>query len=217
MSVNRHLLTPIHTSGPAPEAVGAAVILIHGRTQNPKDMLSITDRMQLNNVPLIAIEAHENSWYPGQFMEPINNNQPHLDHALELIDKTILDLEQLGVPRSRILLMGFSQGACLACEYVYRHPARWGGLIAYTGGLIGPDTLSWVTPHLLHGTPVWLSNGDNDPWVPLPRTEQTACILARMGAWVQMRNYQGRGHEVNDDEIILGKQLITNLMDSTKQ
>lgn len=213
MNDNVHLRLPTHASGPTPEAVGMAVILIHGRTQGPADMFAIAERIDLADVPYIAVEAAGNSWYPDKFMAPLESNQPHLDFALERLEALVVELEGRGIPRESIVLLGFSQGACLACEYLYRHPQRWGGLIAYTGGLIGPQGMSWLTPPNLAGTPVLLGNSDIDTWVPLKRTEETAHVLTRMGAEVSLKVYPGMEHLVNDDEIALGRlilQRVTN-------
>ncbi len=214
MSVNHHLSRPVHTSGPRPEDVGMAVILIHGRTQNPADMFAIAKRMQIPDVPLIAIEANGHSWYPARFMEAVSANQPFLDHALDVVDQQVSSLQQRGIPRQRIILLGFSQGACLACEYLYRNPGRWGGLLAFTGGLIGPEGMTWDTGASLEGTPVLVANSDTDTWIPLPRSEATVQVFSRMEAEVLTRVYRGMEHVVCDDEIMLGRTLIQRLLNS---
>ncbi|WPN49678.1 MULTISPECIES: alpha/beta hydrolase [unclassified Pseudomonas] len=208
MSANPHLQYPTLASGPAPEAQGGAAILIHGRTQSPADMLAITARINLPDIPYFAIQAAQHSWYPDKFMAPLENNQPALDFALARLEAAVVELENRGIARSRIVLIGFSQGACLACEYLYRHPHRWGGLIAFTGGLIAPPGTSWLTPDKLAGTPVFFGNSEADPWVPLARTEETAEVFRRMGAEVELQVYNGRGHEVGDEEIALGRDLL---------
>ncbi|WP_193075998.1 alpha/beta hydrolase [Pseudomonas sp. FME51] len=213
MNDNIHLQCPSHASGPVPEAAATVAILIHGRTQSPADMFAITERLSLSNVSYVALEAYGNSWYPDKFMAPVENNQPYLDHALETIAAAVASLEAKGLDRRHIVLIGFSQGACLACEYLYRNPARWGGLIAYTGGLIGPESLSWRTHCSLEGTPVLLANSDLDTWVPLERTEQTAEVFQRMGAEVQLKVYPGMEHLVNDDEIALGREILQTLIE----
>lgn len=215
MNDNVHLSMPVHTSGPAPEDVGAVTILIHGRTQGPADMFAIAERLDLPGMPYIAVEAFEKCWYPDKFMAPLANNQPLLDHALERIDRLIQDIEGRGIPRERIALLGFSQGACLASEYVYRHPQRWGALIAYTGGLIGPEETVWALTGTLADTPVLLANSDVDVWVPLSRTKETLEVFRAMGAAVQLQVYPGMEHEVNDEEIALGRALIEPLINKS--
>lgn len=212
MNDNVHLNLPVHASGPAPEDVGAVTVLIHGRTQSPADMFDIAERIDLPGMAYLAVEAFEKSWYPDKFMAPLGHNQPRLDQALERLERLIETLEGRGIARERIALLGFSQGACLASEYLYRHPGRWGALIAYTGGLIGPETTQWPATHSLAGTPILLANSDEDVWVPLPRTRQTQAVFSDMGASVQLRVYPGMGHEVNDEEIALGRELLETLL-----
>ena len=211
MSENVHMLPPLQTSGPAPEAGRPVVILIHGRTQSPADMFAVAERLDFPNLAYVAPEAAGNSWYPDKFMAPLVSNQPSLDFALARIESLVTELEAKGVTRSQIVLLGFSQGACLACEYVYRHPTRWGGLIAYTGGLIGPEGMTWLTRRALAGTPVLLGNSDEDVWVPARRTVDSASVFKRMGADVQLAIYPGLEHVLNDDEITLGRALIQKL------
>lgn len=209
MNDNVHLRQPTRTSGPAPEAVGKAVILIHGRTQSPADMFAIAERIDLPDIPYIAIEAADNSWYPDKFMAPLTNNQPHLGFALERLEALVVELEERGIPRECIILLGFSQGACLACEYLYRHPRRWGGLIAFTGGLIGPPETRWSTQgDQLADVPVLISNGPTDPWVPMSRSRETADVFRRMGARVSEHTYPPREHGVIDDEIAQARSLL---------
>ncbi|WP_313024294.1 alpha/beta hydrolase [Pseudomonas lopnurensis] len=209
MNDNVHLRLPTQASGPAPEAVGMAVILIHGRTQSSADMFALAERIGLADVPYIAIEAAGNSWYPDKFMAPLENNQPYLDFALELLEALVVELEARGIPRERIVLLGFSQGACLACEYLYRHPQRWGGLIAFTGGLIGPPETQWSAQgDQLADMSILISNGATDPWVPLSRSRETADVFRQMGARVTEHIYPPREHGVIDDEIAQARALL---------
>ena len=141
-------------------------------------------------------------------MDPARINQPRLDQTLARVEKEVRTLEALGFPRQRIALIGFSQGACIACEYAYRNPRRWAGVIAFTGGLFGPEGTTWKTPGLMAGTPVLLSNSDQDDWVPWPRVEQTAAVFEAMGADVNLKLYPGRDHLVSDDEIKEARAIL---------
>lgn len=217
MNANVHSTMPVHGSGPAPETAGVVTILIHGRTQSPTDMFLIAERIGLPDMPYLAVEAFEKSWYPDKFMAPLENNQPHLDMALTSLDTLVKSLLERDISPENIAFVGFSQGACLAAEYVYRHPRRWGGLIAYTGGLIGPEATVWGTTGYLAGTPVLLANSDVDTWVPLSRTEQTREVLNAMGGAVSLHVYAGMGHEVNDEEISLGRKILEALIASKEE
>ncbi|HDS1738481.1 hypothetical protein NPS49_09475 [Pseudomonas putida] len=209
-----HLDLPSLSFGAPVRPNSAVTILLHGRTQSPSDMLAIAERINLPDMAYVALQAHEKSWYPGKFMDPEELNAKALGQAIQRLDQEVERLVELGVERCNIAFLGFSQGACLACEYLYRRPARWGGLIAYTGGLIGPVGIDWSTSERLHGTPVVLANSDEDEWVPLTRTLQTALVFATMQADLTLRAFPGMAHVVNDEEVLLGRGLLARLMDS---
>jgi predicted esterase len=188
--------------GAYPGGAPLSAVLIHGRDRTPAEMIGLAESIHLPEVAWRALQTSRGtSWYPGRFMDPLHENQPHLDRALERVDEAVRALEAAGVPRRRIALVGFSQGACLACEYVRRHPRRWAALIAFTGGLFGPEGTAWDAAASLEGTPALISNSDQDEWVPWSRTRETAAALRRMGADVALKLYPGRNHIVSDDEI----------------
>jgi predicted esterase len=174
--------------------------------------LEIITRLSLPSMNCVALGADGNSWYPGRFMEPIESNQPDVDHSLARIESVVAEAESRGIPRNQIALLGFSQGACVVCQYVYRRPARWGTVVSFTGSLIGPENQRWETDGPgLAGTPVLLTNSDSDPWVPLARTQQTAAVFRALGADVHQAVYPGRQHEVNDAEISEARKLLLAL------
>ena len=194
--------------GSDPAGAPLSVVLIHGRDRTPDEMIALAGQIGMPEVAWRALQAPGGSWYPGVFMDPIEANQPRLDQALRRVEAEVRTLEALGVERRRIVLLGFSQGACIACKYVWRHARRWGGLIAFTGGLFGPKGSRWPGPHLLAGTPVLLTNSDQDDWVPWSRVEETAEVFKRMGAEVTLRLYPGRDHIVSDDEIEEARAIL---------
>ncbi|HEY2589717.1 MAG TPA: dienelactone hydrolase family protein, partial [Tepidisphaeraceae bacterium] len=148
----------------------------------------------------------------NSFLAPIESNQPYLDSALRRIESIVADLLARGVGSERIFLLGFSQGACLTSEFVARHPRRYGGAIAFTGGLIGPPGTPRDYAGSLAGTPVFLGTSDPDPHVPFARVEETRDVLERMGATVELRRYPGMPHTINEDEIEAARQLIRNAL-----
>jgi len=139
----------------------------------------------------------------------VERNQPHLDRALARLDALVVALGEKGHPPERIAWVGFSQGACLACEYVLRHPRRWGALVAFTGGVIGPAGMPLAPTGDLAGTPVLLATADPDPWVPLNRVSETATLFRAMNGVVAEQVYPGLGHEVSDDEIRAARALLS--------
>jgi phospholipase/carboxylesterase len=188
-------------------------IVLPGRAQSVQFALEIVTRLSLPSLNCVALSAEGDSWYPRRFLEPIESNQPDVDDSLERIESLVAEAESRGIPRNRIALVGFSQGACVVCQYVYRHPVRWGTVVSFTGGLIGAETQRWKTDGPgLAGTPVLLTNGDSDPWVPLARTQQTAAVFHALGADVHLSIYPARQHEVSDAETGEARKLLLALM-----
>jgi phospholipase/carboxylesterase len=203
---------PLVLAGPPPHRAGATTLLLHGRGRTPEEMLGLAQRIALPGMSYVAVPAAGGSWYPQSFLAPVERNQPHLDWALERVAAIVRELEDRGLARARIALLGFSQGACLAAEFVYRHPARWGALLALTGGLIGPPGTTWATTGDLARTPVLLATSDVDAWVPLERVHESAAVFRAMGAAVDLRVYEGMEHVVSDDEIAAARALLAPLL-----
>jgi phospholipase/carboxylesterase len=207
---------PLATPSPPAVSYGAAldgaplgVVLLHGRDRTAGEMIGLAERIALPGLAWRAPEAPGGSWYPQSFLAPDEANRREMDLALERVEQEVRGLERAGLPRRRIALIGFSQGAVLACEYVRRRPMRWGALIAFTGGLSGPPGTTWTGPATLDATPVLLSAGDEDVLVPWSRVAETAAVFSRMGAAVTLRRYPGGDHLVDDDEIDEARTILT--------
>jgi phospholipase/carboxylesterase len=188
-----------------------AVVLLHGRNQGPETTRELAERIALPAVGYLAPVAAGRSWYPAGFMAATEANQPSLDCALERVDLAVAELEAAGFSASKIALVGFSQGACLASEYFYRNPDRCGALVAFTGGLIGPPGTSWRSEARLDGVPVLLASSDIDEWVPVERVYETAAVFRGLGAAVDERIYPAMAHTVSDDEILAARELLLKL------
>jgi phospholipase/carboxylesterase len=195
------------------DAARAVVILLHGRAQTPAEMEEhIVRRLDLPDAAYLAPAAAERSWYPARFMEPRAANEPQLGLALAQVAALSDELQAAGVPHAAQVLMGFSQGACLACEYVYRRRRRFGALVAFTGGLIGPEGTSWTPePAAWRGMPVLLGGGGDDPWVPAGRMMETARLFERSGARVALTVYPSAEHLVRDEQIAAARALLAEL------
>jgi phospholipase/carboxylesterase len=205
---------PVLRAGPETTSARAVTVLLHGRGRKAEEMLDLAGQLALPEMSFVALTAAHGTWYPESFLAPRGRNEPHLGWALERIEALIEELERDGVPRARIAWMGFSQGACLATEYVFRSPSRWGGLAALTGGLIGPLETTWETAGDLAGTPVLLTTSDVDEWVPLARVKMTADVFRSMHAEVDLRVYPGRSHVVSLEEIEATRSLLARLLES---
>jgi predicted esterase len=204
-----HTQTPTLRAGAPLGEATAAIVLLHGRGGSAEDILALGQALQpASTVALIAPQATNSTWYPQSFLAPRDQNEPYLTGALSRIAAEIEQLASAGIPASGILIAGFSQGACLATEFIATHPARYAGLIAFTGGLIGPPGSDLSHVGDLAGTPAILLGGDPDPHVPWVRVEDSGRILTAMGAQVTAHRYPGKPHSVSGEELQLARQLV---------
>lgn len=205
-----HAGTPTGHAG-APLGEGrVVVVLAHGRNAAPPNILELAGAIDVPDVTYLAPAAANRTWYPLSFLADRQQNEPFLSSALARLGAVVAAIEAAGIPRARIVLGGFSQGACLSSEFVYRHPARYGGLLVLSGGLIGPPGTTWDTTGTLDGTPVFLGCSDVDAHIPAPRVQESAAVFERLGAAVTMRLYPGMGHLVNADEIAHARAIVTS-------
>jgi predicted esterase len=184
------------------------VVMVHGRGAGPANILDLMPRLDRPDFTYLAPSAAGRTWYPNSFMAETASNEPWLSSALRAVDRVVSDVVARGVPTERIVLLGFSQGACLMSEYAAAHAARYGGVVVFSGGLIGPPGTTWNSGGRFDGTPVFLGSSDPDAHVPPARVEESAAVFTRMGASVDMRIYPGMGHTINDDEISAAQGLL---------
>lgn len=196
------------SAGPPIGEGGAVVILLHGRNASPANILDLVPRLDRSDVTFLAPAAPGRSWYPQSFMAETNLNEPSLSASLNVVPTLVDRVTAHGVARRRIVLMGFSQGACLTAESAVRFAGRYGGIVAFTGGLIGPPGASWDFGGSFDGTPVFLGCSDADAHVPASRVAESAVVFRRMHADVIERIYPGMGHLVNDDEIAQAQRIL---------
>jgi len=211
-----HENTPVYTGGMPMDEAWGLVILIHGRGASAESMLTLAAEFKQENIAYLAPQAAGFTWYPQRFIAPKSANEPYLSSALEKIDAIIQYAEDMGIPSKRVVLLGFSQGACLAAEYAATRPRRYGGVIVLSGGLIGElgQPLHYPSdenPAALDGTPIFLGSADVDAHIPLERVHESAQVFQQLGAEVMTRIYAGLGHTVNDDELAFARELIANL------
>lgn len=198
----------LHQAGAPLGTSDLAVVLVHGRHQDAQFMLDLVDRLPSSSVSYLALEEPTGQWYPFSFLEPTARNEPQLSSALGTVSSLLAWLDDRGYGPRSVVLMGFSQGACLLAEYVLRHPKRYGGAVLLIGGAIGPPGTSWDGPATLAATPVYLGTSDPDDWVPASRVRETATVLAARGARVTTQVFPGLGHAVNEAELAAAGQLI---------
>ncbi|HXN90266.1 MAG TPA: alpha/beta hydrolase [Candidatus Sulfotelmatobacter sp.] len=189
------------------ESARAAMILVHGRGATAEDIMTITPEVQQPGWAYLAPQAAGNAWYPNPFTAPIESNEPYLSAALDML-KRLLERVVATVPTERVVLLGFSQGACLTMEFAVRNARRYGGVVGLSGGLIGPDGTPRDYPGSFEGTPAFLGCSDVDPHIRKDRVEEAAEVLKRLGAEVTMRLYPGMGHTISEDEIEKVRELV---------
>lgn len=188
-----------------------AVIMIHGRGASPSNILDLVPSFEQPDATYLAPGAAGGTWYPYSFLSPIERNEPGITSGIAVIHALIDDVMSKGVPAERIVLLGFSQGACLASTAAQRRPTRYGGVIVYSGGLIGPPGTQWAERGSFAGTPVFFGCSDSDAHIPEERVHQSAAAFERMGATVTTRIFPGMGHLVNDEEIAFARDLLATL------
>jgi|HubBroStandDraft_3_1064219.scaffolds.fasta_scaffold26389_2 phospholipase/carboxylesterase len=199
--------------GPLPAT--AAMVMLHGRGGRAEDVLALAGELDRPGLAYLAPQAAGSTWYPYSFLAPLEQNEPWLSASLRRVGELIAGVEAAGVPAELTVLLGFSQGACLALEFARRQPRRYGGVVGLSGGLIGPRLEaagSAAGSGGLDETPVFLGCSDRDPHIPAERVEESARLLAQMGGRVTRRFYPGLGHTVNADEIAFVRQLLASLV-----
>jgi phospholipase/carboxylesterase len=178
-----------------------ALIMIHGRGGSAEDILSVATHLDVNEYALVAPQAANNTWYPFSFLAPPEQNEPFLSSALAVIKETVDDIIAAGIGADNIYFLGFSQGACLTLEFVTRNAKRYGGVVAFTGGLIGDKIYNENYKGDFAGTPIFIGSSNPDPHVPVERVYATGNILRSMNAAVTEKIYDNMGHTINQDEI----------------
>ena len=223
-----HDAQPLLHAGAELADAPAAVVLVHGRGDSARGILGLAREFDRPDLAFLAPQAAGGTWYPTSFLAPIEANEPHLSSAVGAVMRAVEAAEAAGISRERIVLGGFSQGACLATETAVRHAGRWGGVFALSGGLIGTGPGPDDAPRLpgmggsyaekafdysgdFAGTPAFLGCSDVDPHIPLVRVETTAAVYARLGAEVDARVYPGFGHTVNRDEVEAVRALLDRI------
>ena len=198
----------IITAGTPLDKAKGAMVMLHGRGSTASNIISLAGEFKIMDKAIVAPQATNNSWYPYSFMAPVAQNQPALDSALELINETVKKIIASGIPAENIYFAGFSQGACILLEYITRNAKRYGGAVAFTGGLIGEKMNIANYNGDFSGTPILITTGDPDPHVPLSRVEESAAILKEMSANVTVKVYKSRPHTITANEIELANQFI---------
>jgi phospholipase/carboxylesterase len=198
----------IFTAGKKTSEAKKALMMIHGRGAFAEDILSLAGYFNLKDYALIAPQAENNTWYPYSFLAPVKQNEPWLSSALKVLNEIMSDINSEGISSENIYFLGFSQGACLTLEFVTRNAGKWGGIVAFTGGLIGDKIYTENYKGDFSNTHVFIGSSDPDPYVPVERVHATSAILKNMHADLTVKIYPDMGHTINKDEIEQANTLI---------
>lgn len=206
-----HANQPVAHAGAPLKQAACAMILVHGRGASASSILDLATHLPHSDMAYLAPQANQNTWYPYSFLQPPEANQPGLDSGLAVIGDLIERVEQRGISAENIIIGGFSQGACLASEFAVRNPRRYGGLLIFSGGVIGPLDMQRSDAGSLDGTPVFIGCSDVDFHIPLARVEESAEIMTRLGASVNKQIYPNMGHTINQDELAHANSIVQRL------
>ena len=203
---------PVLSAGAPPGSSHAVMIMLHGRNASAANILGLAAELDRPGFTYLAPAAANNTWYPHSFLTETSKNEPDLSSGLQVIDGLVASLLSRGVRRRHVVLLGFSQGACLAGEYAVRHADRYGGVVMLSGGLIGPPGTVWRDGGDFAATPVCLGCSDVDSHIPKERVVESGDVFKRMGADVTVRLYPGMGHQINDDEIVRTRAIMDRVL-----
>ncbi|MFV8326245.1 alpha/beta hydrolase [Flavobacterium sp. ZS1P14] len=196
------------TAGVSLKEAKKALIMLHGRGAGSNDILSIARHLEVEDFALIAPQAENRTWYPYSFLVPIEENEPSFSKSLKTIAQVVAAVQENGIEKENIYFLGFSQGACLALEFTARNAAKYGGVVAFTGGLIGDKVYEDHYAGNFENTPIFIGTSDPDFHVPVERVNETEALLKKMGASVTKKIYINMGHTISQDEVDLANELI---------
>src|SRR5690606_31058504 len=206
---NKKIMSKVYQSGNINDPK-KALIMIHGRGGSAQDIMGLAEYLKVNDYLLLGPEAEQNTWYPHSFIAPIISNQPNLDIALELIGEAVQIANEKGIENENIYFLGFSQGACLTLEYTSRNAKKYGGIVAFTGGLIGEKLHPDHYTGNFDGTKVFIGTSDPDFHVPVERVQESSKLMRELGAQVEEKIYPNMGHTISQDEIKIVNDTIFN-------
>ena len=206
-----HQSQPVYAAGKALADARGAMILLHGRGATAQSILSLAGELHHPDLAYLAPQAAGDTWYPYSFLMPLEQNEPYLSSALQRVAEVLAQVEAAGIPAERVIIGGFSQGACLSSEFVARNARRYGGLLVFSGGLIGPPGTLRNYAGTLADTPVFLGCSDVDFHIPKERVTESAEVLRKLGAQVTAKLYPGMEHTINEDELQQARQIVNKI------
>ena len=206
-----HQGQPVLRAGLPPSQARLGLLLVHGRGGSATDMLALARELRANDVAIRSPQAFAHTWYPHSFLAPIEQNEPWLSSALRALEQQLESFEQKGLPADRVVMLGFSQGACLTLELAARRPRRYAGVVGLSGGVIGPPGMVREPAGSMQGTPLFLGCSDHDPHIPVSRVYETADLFRSLEACVDLRVIANMGHTVIPEEIQAAMAMLATV------
>ncbi len=210
-SAGPHQNQPVYAAGTPLADATSAMILIHGRGATAQSILPLGQQFPIAGMAYLAPQARGNQWYPFSFLNPMTDNQPGIDSAMDMLATLVAQVIESGIPAEKIVIGGFSQGACVSAEFMARNAQRYGGLLVFSGGLIGPPGTARDYAGSLAGTPVFIGCSDVDFHIPVERVHETAAVLTKMGATVTKKIYPDMGHTIIQEELVQAQTVLNAL------
>lgn len=205
---NPHLSHPAVAAGVPLACARMACVLIHGRDQDEAVMLDVVERLHSDDIAYLLPVTAERSWYPGRYYDPVGENEPYLSWAIDACEAPLRMAGAAGMDDRRIVMAGFSQGACVLAELLARRPRTLAGAAVLTGSLLGPPE-ERVRPARVDGLRMFFAVSRYDEWVALEDAEATARAFERSGARVAFEVYEDRVHHINDRAVAGVGALLT--------
>jgi len=212
-----HQDQPLVTAGAPLRAADTAAVLVHGRGATADGVVRLAEEFYQHGLALLAPQAERNRWYPNSFLAPVESNEPWLSSGLQAVADAVAEANDAGIPTDRVLLFGISQGACLVSEFAARNPTRYGGVVAASGGLLGPEPDPDRYDGTLDSTPVLVSGTEEDPQVPAERLNETAAVFERLGGDVTERIEEGDGHGASDADLASAGEMVAELLEGAPE
>lgn len=200
----------VKTSGTPLAEAKKVLIMVHGRGGSAEDVLGLAQHLDVAGYALLAPQATQSTWYPYSFIAPVEQNEPWLSSAIDIVDRTVQMALEAGIKAEDIYFFGFSQGACLVLEFMARHARKFGGAVAIIGGLIGKKINRDHYKGGFDQMPIFIGTSNPDFHVPIERVYATENILKDMDADVTLKVYDGFGHSINQEEMRWANKLIFN-------
>jgi lysophospholipase-2 len=155
--------------------------------------------------PIIASTINGGRCIPGWFDLydwPITlkarDDREGILHAVAQVEKEVKKLQERGIPKSRIVVGGFSQGGAIALQTVYRSSERFCACVALSGWLTLRNDL--VVSEEAKKTPLFWGHGDHDDKVLFEQQFFGVKMLREQGVQVTKKAYQ-MGHQADPEEI----------------